>query len=88
MKKVLSVLLIVSIFSLASYIEHNYTRKDCEVTAVTASGVLIKDKCGFIWYYDEPTDLKVGDKVDLKMHDNCSNSNIDDDEIKKVVRAE
>ena len=87
MKKILIAVLILGLFCGACYIEHNYTRTDCEVIEASSMGALIEDRCGFTWYY-EGEGFEVGDLVDLKMHDNFTSSNIDDDEIKKVVRAE
>ena len=44
----------------------------------------IEDGTGNYWDYKDSS-LKVGDYVDLKMFDNLSSANIEDDIITKVV---
>ena len=87
MKKIALSLAFVLTFGVACYIEHNYTRKDCEVVRVENGVVKFKDKCGFYWDWEmkENEYFEVGDFVDLKMNDNCSSGYVDDDIITKVV---
>lgn len=87
MKKIALVLVFVLMFGVCSYIEHNYTRKDCEIVRVENGVVTFEDKCGFYWDWEngENEYFEVGDFVDLKMNDNCSSGYVGDDVITKVV---
>ena len=87
MKKIALGLVLVLLFGTACYIEHNYTRKDCEVVRVENGIVRFKDKCGFYWDWEIEEDeyFEVGDFVDLKMNDSCSSGYVGDDVITKVV---
>ena len=87
MKKLLIAVLVVSGLIGVYHFENNYTRKDCVAVEATETGVIFKDQCGFTWYWEEEG-FEVGDVVDMKMHTNYTMNNIDDDEIKKVVRAD
>ena len=80
MAMVMVVLVIAGLFAVVSYIEHNYTRKDCTVIASTESGMLIEDTCGFTWYW-EGESYPVGTKVDLHMYTDVTTSYVFDDEI-------
>lgn len=84
MKGIIITVLLVSAFSGASYYEHNYTRKDCEVIQVNDGCVSAKDKCGYVWEF-KGNEFKVGDKVDLKMYDSLTSSCVTDDVVKGVV---
>jgi hypothetical protein len=87
MKKVLVGMLLLGLFLGATYVAHNYTRKDCEVVMVENGVVRFEDNCGFYWDWEieENEYFEVGDFVDLKMHDNCTGGNVEDDTITKVV---
>lgn len=87
MKKIALGLVLVLLFGTACYIEHNYTRKDCEVVRVENGIVRFKDKCGFYWDWEieENEYFEVGDFVDLKMNDSYSSGYVGDDVITKVV---
>ena len=87
MKKIALGLVLVLLFGTACYIEHNYTRKDCEVVRVENGIVGFEDKCGFYWDWEieENEYFEVGDFVDLKMNDSCSSGYVGDDVITKVV---
>ena len=87
MKKIALGLAFVLMFGIACYIEHNYTRKDCEVVRVENGVATFEDKCGFYWNWEigENEYFEVGDFVDLKMNDNCSVSYVGDDIVTKVV---
>lgn len=73
-------------FCFCNYYEHHYTRESCVVTQVNDSYVTVKDKYGFYWDF-EGEGFNKGDKVALKMFDNCTDSCIDDDEIVKVIKV-
>lgn len=87
MKKIALGLVLVLLFGTVCYIEHNYTRKDCEVVRVENGIVRFKDKCGFYWDWEieENEYFEVGDFVDLKMNDSYSSGYVGDDVITKVV---
>lgn len=88
MKKILIAVLVVSaLFAVGRY-EHHYTRKDCKVIEVNAQWVKCKDFGGNVWAFGNDGSFEVGDRADLKMYDNKTESYIYDDEIVKVVRAE
>jgi hypothetical protein len=84
MKKILIAVLLLAGFGVASYYEHNYTRKDCEVIEASAGGAILVDACGFTWAV-EGEGYEVGQIADLKMHNSYTSGCIDDDVIKKVV---
>ena len=87
MKKIALVLVFVLLLGVFGYIEHNYTRKDCEVIQICDGIATFEDKCGFHWDWkiEENEYFEVGDFVDLKMNDNYSSGYVDDDVITKVV---
>ena len=87
MKKLLVAVLLIGMFLFVGYYEHNYTRKDCEIVKVENGIVTFEDACGFRWQWEieENEYFEVGDKVDLKMHDNCTNSIVYDDVITKII---
>lgn len=70
----------------ANYFEYHYNRNNCEVVAVQGDAVTCVDECGYEWeFYGEG--FAVGDKVNLKMYDNGTESIIKDDKIVNVERA-
>lgn len=87
MKKILVGALLVAMFGVVGYVEHNYTRKDCEVIQINDGIVTFEDKCGFVWDWKikENEYFEIGDFVDLRMNDHCSNSYVHDDEITKII---
>lgn len=77
---VLSVL--IGIYSISSYIEHNYTREAKVIEISQDNEIIVEDKVGNIWsFYEEEKTLAVGDNLKLKMNDNCTSNNIYDDII-------
>ena len=86
-KNLLVVAMLLGLYCAAGYIGCNYTRHDCVAVSASPTGVIFKDGCGYTWYWEEGG-FEVGDVVDLKMFTNCTDENIDDDEIKKVVRVD
>lgn len=88
MKKILIAVLVVSALFAVSHYERHYTRKNCRVIEVNAQWVKCKDFGGNVWAFSNDGTFEVGDRADLKMYDNKTDSYIYDDEIVKVVRAE
>ena len=87
MKKLLLLVLVIVLFCGASYYEHNYTRKNCEIVNVENGVATFIDECGYCWKWEieENEYFEVGDFVDLRMNDHCTNGNIFDDEITKII---
>lgn len=87
MKQMIGAFLAVLVFfggvGLCGTIEHNYTRKDCEVVEVCGSHVTVEDKCGYLWSFDD-YGYRVGDTVTLHMHTNYTHGTINDDYIVDV----
>ena len=90
MKKVCVAMVLVGVFFSVGYMESHYTRKDCEVTSVTKTGMTVTDKCGFTWHweFDENEKFERGERVNMKMYTSGTNSYIDDDEILKIERVD
>lgn len=84
MKKIMVMLLVlvvvVGLFTMVGYAEHNYTRKDCTVVRVEGNKVVFVDGCGYEWsaYADG---LQVGDKADLHMYTDVTTSYVFDDKV-------
>lgn len=88
LQAILGITLFIALLMVCGRIENYYTRKDCVVSEVNNTEVTVIDKSGYEWVYF--TDNKdespcVGTVVDLKMFTNCTDNNIYDDEIIKVV---
>lgn len=90
MKKVCAVMVLVGMFFSVGYAESHYTRKDCEVTNVTETGMIVTDKCGFTWYweFDKNEKFELGERVNMKMYTSGTSGCIDDDEILKIERVD
>lgn len=71
--------LCVGIPSVGGYIETHYTR-EARVVKAKAEIVIVEDKCGNEWAF-EGEGFEIGQKVTLKMFNNYTDSNIEDDEI-------
>ena len=84
MKTMLILVAVVSALSGANYVEHHYTREDCKVVQSADGYVTIVDKTGNYWDIKD-SERNIGDIVDLKMYDNNTIDNIEDDEIVKVL---
>ena len=87
MKKLALMLVLVMVFGMACYYDTNYIRKDCKIVDVENGVVTFEDKVGHYWKWEiEPNEyFEVGDFVDLKMFNNHTDNNIEDDEIKEIV---
>lgn len=84
MKKIIGIIIIIALVYGGCYYEHNYTREECVVVQVKDGYATIEDKTGNYW--DVLCDgLEEGDIVDLKMHDNYSSNNIEDDIVKDII---
>lgn len=90
MKRVQSIIfaiILIGGFCFCSYYEHHYTRENCVVTKVENNVITVKDKCDYFWEFESDKGFAKGDKVNLKMFDNCSDCYVEDDEIVKVIKA-
>lgn len=86
-KTVLAVMVGVAVIGGVGNYESTYTRT-AEVTEVQNDNlVTFTDTTGNDWdyYFEDGTDLEVGDNVKLIMDTMHTDSNIYDDEIKKIV---
>ena len=80
-------LIVIVLFLIGCYYEHNYTREAIVSEINEESGeVTFLDNCGYEWvaYSD---DVVLGQRVILKMNDSCSASYIGDDVITKIKPA-
>ena len=86
-KKIIATVLVIGAVLGISYYEHNYINKDCEITQVNDGFVTFIDKQGNAWDWEiqENEYFEIGDYVDLKMNDNNSSNNIEDDKITKII---
>lgn len=81
-KTVVVVMVMVAMLAACSYVEHHYTRKDCEAVRVEGTVVTVEDKGGHLWdYVVEGTAPVVRERVDLVMYTNLTDSYIYDDEV-------
>lgn len=85
MKKILMGAIIISMLLISiDEFTNTYTRKDCVVTQINDGYVTVVDRTGNFWNFKD-TAYQVGDKVNIKFHNNFTHNTIEDDEIKKVV---
>lgn len=87
MKKTLIALVLVVLFAMCCYMEHHYTRNNCEVVEIEGTVVTVEDECGYLWSYEveaEDDVPRVGEYVDLVMYTNLTDNNIYDDVIERV----
>lgn len=92
--RILLAVLLVGAFCGACHYEHNYTRDYCEIKNKNDAVIEFEDRCGWTWVWCAETEediklyqsLEVGDKIDVKMHDNFTSAYIDDDIIKAIIK--
>ena len=75
--------IIIGLIGFAGGIGNNYVREDCKVVKVFRNITTIEDKSGHLWEY-EGAGYKVGQRVDLYMHNNHTDNTIADDYIIEV----
>ena len=85
-KTVLTVMLGIAIIGGVGTYESTYTRT-AEVVEVNNNLAIFTDATGNDWdyYFEDGTNLEVGDNVKLIMDTKHTDNNIYDDEIKKIV---
>lgn len=90
MKKIKETMLVVMamtvffvIMTACNYIEHHYTKEQCEVLAVEGALVEVEDRAGYTWtfYTEEDNELRAGEVIDIKMYTNLTHEDIFDDEV-------
>ena len=86
-KTVLAVMVGIAVVGGVGNYESTYTRNAEVVEVQNNSLVTFTDTTGNDWdyYFEDGTDLEVGDSVKLIMDTMHTDSNIYDDEIKKIV---
>ena len=90
-KIIIGIVVLVAIMG-AMYSTHNYERTDCKVVAKCDGELTIQDKNGHYWYWYADSDnewesykaMSIGEKVSLKIYDNGTENNIEDDIIRKI----
>ena len=85
-KTVLAVMLGIAIIGGVGTYESTYTRT-AELVEVNNNLAIFTDAAGNDWnyYFEDGTDIKIGDNVKLIMDTMHTDSNIYDDKIKKIV---
>ena len=85
-KTILAVILGIAIIGGVGTYENTYTRT-AEVVEVNNNLATFTDTTGNDWdyYFEDGTNLEVGNKVELVMNTMHTDNNIYDDKIKKVV---
>lgn len=85
-KTVLTVMLGIAIIGGVGTYESTYTRT-AELVEVNNNLATFTDSTGNDWdyYFEDGTDLEIGDNVKLIMDTKHTDNNIYDDEIKKIV---
>lgn len=93
MKETLLGLTVIAVFvatlMVCNYIEHHYTREQCEVLAVNGTLVEVEDRVGYTWtfYTEEENEVRVGEVLDVKMYTNLTHEDIFDDEVVNWKRS-
>lgn len=70
--------IVILIIGVICWAEPRYQRKDCVVVEVEQDLVVVQDQCGYEWEYYTDDTIKVGERVDLKMHTNFTDTITDD----------
>ena len=85
-KVVVTVVVLMAMLCMCSYVEHHYTRKDCVVVETVGQLVTVEDTVGHVWCYEVEDNVPVvGTVVDLHMYTSLTDGYIYDDEIVGVV---
>ena len=82
---ILAFVVIIVGFIGAGYVENNYTRRDCVVIENKGGYTTFTDKTGYEFTFKGDF-YKVGDRIDVKMNTNGTNS-VFDDVVKEVRTA-
>ena len=87
MKKLICIILLVLMFLVSGQLQY-YTINGTvtKVTDTTVSVVLVNDEC--YEFYADRTDLKVGDKVEVKMSNHGTDSDPTDDTLEGVRKEQ
>lgn len=67
-------------------IQHNYTQQ-CDVYEIHDTYTTFIDPVGYLWDYGT-TEYKKGDSVKIYFHDNFTDTNREDDIIRKIKRVD
>ena len=81
---ILSAILMAGVLFSLNYLEHNYTRENCEVIEVNDEIITVEDNGGLKWAF-KGNGFKVGDFVDLEMFDSNTTAYVYDDVVKNAV---
>lgn len=88
MKKVIIIILIIAIYSMACYIDEHYTKENCTVVAIEGVLVTVEDEQGNYWQFatESHDDYELEEKVNLTMH-NSMTATIYDDVVEEVEKV-
>lgn len=86
MKKIMIAVLLVCCVCGVSKWSHYYDKKNCVVVEASCTGALLVDELGEGWYC-EGFDFAVGDVYEMKMFDNYTEKDIEDDEIVEIKKV-
>ena len=74
---IIIIIFLICLIGLGGTVEHNYMRNNCEVISVRNDIVTIVDSTGHIWEC-KGTGYRVGQRVNLHMHTNYTDTITDD----------
>ena len=80
MKRFLIVMAALSVIGIMQTSEHTYHR-DGTIISISSNIVAIEDDSGNVWEYYSQSNEKVGERVEMRMHDNMTDSIIKDDRV-------
>lgn len=83
MKNLCIIMIMIIGFVSIGYSMNYYTRYDCVVYSVEDNIVTVEDNSGHLWGFiaKDNHNYKKFDKVDLKMYNNSTEDNIQDDKV-------
>lgn len=86
MKSLYIIMILIISFVLIGCSMNYYTRYDCVVYSIEDNIITVEDNNGQLWSFiaEDNHNYKQFDKVSLKMHNNHTEDNIEDDIIMEV----
>ena len=82
--KFIGVIIILILFAIVGTYETHYNRQGT-ITEKKNNIITIEDTAGNLWEYETNlSDFSIGKKVELKMYNNGTDTNIYDDKIEKI----
>lgn len=83
MKKLCIIMIMIICMATIGYSTNYYTRYDCVVYSIEDNIITVEDNNGQLWNFiaEDNHIYKKFDKVDLKMYNNGTEDNIQDDKV-------